>query len=469
MRTVLWTCWWIMVGWIGSTGDCWAQTCGPNGCPFPSGSSSSIGHSATCRIVNTLPSGVRCIGSGTLVDREEKYGLIITCQHLFQEGVGTIRVGFSNGETFWGRLLHQDRAADLAALLIARPSADPVPVATNLPQPGEEVWSCGYGPDGRYGCNRGRVVGYVRTAQMSSWETLELTGQARQGDSGGPVLNARGELVAVLWGTDGRTVDGTYCGRVDRFLLQTGRYLFPWNARNDPGNRIPASPGTNASDLARIEARLDRIVELLGQGRPAHPEQTVPGPSGPNPSGPPPLPSEEGAARGSAAEAPLDRQPGRHDSSGSTFSAGSRSEEKARSDSSILEPLLRDLLGEIGSLPDRFQARLEKVQAAGAQTTRETVRTYVQDFWAEKLADGSVGWTLGKLLAGALGLSAPLAVGLTLGAWLISRRIGRKLQVGDPLFVQQLASRITSALASGRESASGSTQAAVPPPANSAA
>jgi hypothetical protein len=103
---------------------------------------------------------------------------------------------------------------------------------------------------------------------------------------------------------------------------------------------------------------------------------------------------------------------------------------------------VQQLVGELGSLPDRIQARLEKVQAAGAHTAPETIRAYVQDFLAEKLADGSLGWTMGKLLAAALGLSGPVALGLTVGAWLIGRRIGRKVQAGEPLLVQQLAERI---------------------------
>ncbi len=47
---------------------------------------------------------------------------------------------------------------------------------------------------------------------------LELSGSARFGDSGGPVFNRRYELVAVLFGTNGRVVDATFCGRVRRFL-----------------------------------------------------------------------------------------------------------------------------------------------------------------------------------------------------------------------------------------------------------
>ena len=47
---------------------------------------------------------------------------------------------------------------------------------------------------------------------------LLLTGHARDGDSGSPVFNRRGELVAVCWGSDDRGVVGTFSGRIRQFL-----------------------------------------------------------------------------------------------------------------------------------------------------------------------------------------------------------------------------------------------------------
>jgi S1-C subfamily serine protease len=97
---------------------------------------------------------------------------------------------------------------DLAGLEIDAPTGIvPVAISEAAPQKGEPVASCGYGPNGQYRCNQGRVTGYVRADGTEKFETLELTGAARDGDSGGPVFNQRGELVAVLWGTDRRGAD----------------------------------------------------------------------------------------------------------------------------------------------------------------------------------------------------------------------------------------------------------------------
>jgi hypothetical protein len=47
---------------------------------------------------------------------------------------------------------------------------------------------------------------------------VELSTAARQGDSGGPILNARGELAGVLFGAGWGRTTGSYCGRVRSFL-----------------------------------------------------------------------------------------------------------------------------------------------------------------------------------------------------------------------------------------------------------
>ncbi len=146
------------------------------------------------------------------------------------------------------------------------------------PRPGEPLTSCGYGPEGRYACNAGRALGYARTTAAGSHETLELSGAAREGDSGGPVFNARGELVAVIWGTDGRTVEATYCGRVRKFLsglaarLPRGPAEATIAGKADPVPRRPESDDRWEQLRTRVDAaeqaaaerftRVERALEL---------------------------------------------------------------------------------------------------------------------------------------------------------------------------------------------------------------
>ncbi len=187
---------------------------------------------AIVRVFNAVGSG-RAAGSGTLVDVGADHGLVVTCAHLFRDGSGTLSVAFPNQQTYAARLVKADAAADLAALVIAPPGVEPIAIAARYPRRGEPLVSCGYGGDGRLWCNRGQALGYVAAAPSRDVETLELSGTARLGDSGGPVLDQNHQLAAVLFGTNGRVVDGTYCGRVRSFLGELSpRYCPPPQRRS---------------------------------------------------------------------------------------------------------------------------------------------------------------------------------------------------------------------------------------------
>jgi hypothetical protein len=205
--------------------------------------------------------------------------MVVTCAHLFRGRTGEAVVTFPDRRPLEAELVAVDRAWDLAALKIAPPQAEPATVATEHPKPGDPLRSCGYGCDGRYWCNQGRALGYAKTATTSTYETLELSGCARDGDSGGPVFNASGELVAVLWGTDGRMVGGTYCGRVRKFLagiLSPGSrpYQHPGPAPSPPGASPgePRLPGRD-SYVLEIRQRLDGLLAQLDEARQQQAEQ----------------------------------------------------------------------------------------------------------------------------------------------------------------------------------------------------
>jgi hypothetical protein len=228
------------------------------------------------RVVNAVGSA-RALGTGTLVDVDGEQGLVLTCAHLFREGTGSVAVTFPDGSSYAARLARIDAAADLAALAIRAPNVRPVELADDCPQRGDPLVSCGYGSDGRLWCNRGQALGYVTMLGSHGRETLELTGAARFGDSGGPVLDRDGRIVAVLFGTNGRVVDGTFCGRIRHFLEGlSARFCKRPNAQParplpgpvDPGGalaKVPPKPQPPAADIAQApQAREPRppAVEL---------------------------------------------------------------------------------------------------------------------------------------------------------------------------------------------------------------
>ena len=265
----------LLFGAAALGAPCAGPTCRPALAPH----AATAPHAAVVRIVNALPGGTTCYGSGTLVGKEGARGLVVTCGHLFRQGAGTVTVAFPGGRQSSAAVLAVDPTWDLAALEIGEPLVAPAVIAEDSPRPGEALQSCGFGPDGRYLCNQGRALGYVRTAASPGHETLELSGAAREGDSGGPVFNSRGELVAVVWGTDGRSVEGTYCGRIRKFLAGLlGRGGPPRPQEPSPsGPQTPAGPRTpilgdrleefrrRLSDQERAAGdRIDKIEKAVG-------------------------------------------------------------------------------------------------------------------------------------------------------------------------------------------------------------
>jgi hypothetical protein len=240
---------------------------------------------AIVRVVNTL-GPARTLGSGTLIDANGQRGIVITCAHLFRDGMGRLSVSFTNGQDFEARAVKVDVGADLAALAIGPTSVPPVDLAQDFPQRGDRLVSCGYGSDGRLWCNRGQALGYVTADGAGNSETLELSGAARLGDSGGPVFDQRGQLAAVLFGTNGRVVDATYCGRVRQFLTDVCPRLRPRQPKvanpappaqpqpapplvevpprvDTPASPVPADLGEQVGKLERVISRVCEVAQTL--------------------------------------------------------------------------------------------------------------------------------------------------------------------------------------------------------------
>lgn len=177
-------------------------------------------HPAVVRIKVPEVDGI-AYGSGTLVDVREDYGLVLTNWHVIHAASGPIEVTFPSGFVSQARSLKMDSDWDLAALVIWKPSCEPVRLAAHPPQPGDILTICGYG-SGDYRAATGRCTQYYAPRLHLPQELVELDVQARQGDSGGPIFNARGELAGVLFGAGQGTTLGSFEGRVKTFLATLG-------------------------------------------------------------------------------------------------------------------------------------------------------------------------------------------------------------------------------------------------------
>lgn len=189
-------------------------------------------HPAVCRVFAERPvtrfgrqATEKCVGSGVLIWRGKDRAVVLTVHHLFRDRAIRVRVIFPDGSEYEAEKVQTEAGPDLGALTIPRPDIEPIPIYTDNPKPGDVVTLCGYG-EGRYGSTPGTVLGYVQNSEGDR-EDLLVTGGSRGGDSGGPILNASGELVAIIWGTDNATTRGAFNGRICEFV-STAEYQFPW-------------------------------------------------------------------------------------------------------------------------------------------------------------------------------------------------------------------------------------------------
>jgi len=182
-------------------------------------------HPAVVRVTATQ-GDIVSHGSGTLVGIEQDHGMVITNWHVVREATDSVTVAFPDGYRSPARVLQMDRDWDLAALLIWRPQVEPVPIANHPPQPGDRLTIAGYG-SGSYREATGYCTQYVAPGLNLPFEMVELSAQARQGDSGGPIFNEAGEVAGVLFGAGRGTTSGSYAGRVRKFLADV------WRERNE--------------------------------------------------------------------------------------------------------------------------------------------------------------------------------------------------------------------------------------------
>jgi hypothetical protein len=142
---------------------------------------------------------------------------VVTNWHVVHDATSAVEVVFPNGFRSHAWPLKVDQDWDLAALVIWRPSIDPVPLAAVPPRPGDWLTIHGYG-QGQYRIATGRCTQYYAPHANFPLEMVELDVAARQGDSGGPIFNQRGELAGVLFGAGQGTTLGSFGPRVGSFL-----------------------------------------------------------------------------------------------------------------------------------------------------------------------------------------------------------------------------------------------------------
>jgi hypothetical protein len=226
-------------------------------------------HPAVARIVVPEHSATS-FGSGTLVDVRDDFGLVVTNWHVVRDAQGPIEVIFPGGFTSQARAVKSDADWDLAALVIWKPPVAPVSISSTAPRPGDQLTICGYGP-GIYRSATGYCTQYYAPKENLPQQMVELNIEARQGDSGGPIFNSRGELAGVLFGAGQGTTLGSFGGRVDEFLAS----LAPDIGRGRQ-NMIQVANAQPLQPLPKVESVWESVPNQVAEAKTPEPKVVKP-------------------------------------------------------------------------------------------------------------------------------------------------------------------------------------------------
>lgn len=160
-------------------------------------------------------------GSGVILTRS---GLVLTCRHIWDEGVGKITVRRPDGRAWEGRLVTTDDREDLSAVQIADPG--PIPkIRYAIEQPVDAVL-VGFPGGGRFPV----IKEGIRLTQSVRYSFV-----AEDGDSGGPIFAPNSLILSgVVWGSTGRMSYATDWYGVNSFLKR--RCFSFFNRNNSPNN-----------------------------------------------------------------------------------------------------------------------------------------------------------------------------------------------------------------------------------------
>lgn len=132
-------------------------------------------------------------GSGVVIDSK---GHILTANHVV-EGINTVSVKFDNGIELSAKIISSNTDADVALLKIEGNSFKALPITLEDPSLGSEVFTIGTPADIELGqsISKGMISG-KRLIENQTY--IQLNMSVSPGNSGGPLLNDKGEIIGIV-------------------------------------------------------------------------------------------------------------------------------------------------------------------------------------------------------------------------------------------------------------------------------
>ncbi len=178
-------------------------------------------------------------GSGSVLD---KSGLILTNHHVI-EGAREVSVSLYNGLSYTATLIGQDKETDIAVLKIEAPAEQLMPIEWGNSQSlrvGQRIYAIG----NPFGLERTMSTGMISSLnrQIPSSEgrtmrsLIQIDASLNQGNSGGPLLSTRGQLIGMntaIMSSDGDSAGVGFAipvstlSRIVPQLIEHGRVVRP--------------------------------------------------------------------------------------------------------------------------------------------------------------------------------------------------------------------------------------------------
>ncbi len=172
-------------------------------------------------------------GSGVIYDA---HGYILTNRHVI-DGAQTITVALIGGKTIPATLVGQDAVADIAVVKIDPAAVPAVAVFgdSSLVRSGQPVVAIGSPLQFETSITRGIISGMNRSVGGVDG-LMQTDAQISPGNSGGPLVNARGEVIGITTASD-RTnqterinfaIPSNYAKRLAEMIVTSGKVTRPY-------------------------------------------------------------------------------------------------------------------------------------------------------------------------------------------------------------------------------------------------
>lgn len=149
-----------------------------------------LANRSVLEVLGDLDDGKRTMGSAVVIDGPS--GLLLTNSHVV-EGATKLAVRDADGRRYEARIVAKDECLDLALLRVEVLDLPTMKLAQEKPRLGEQVYVIG----NALGLGQATSTGIVSALDRGPFNFIQTDAALNKGNSGGALVNSRGELIGI--------------------------------------------------------------------------------------------------------------------------------------------------------------------------------------------------------------------------------------------------------------------------------